>query len=112
MRTAITLVRKHGEKQKSVIAGPEVSIVEQITRFKKAVAVSHKEHPDFAEIEIWTSDSGRTKYVKFAPPSAPEAGSKTSEVSANPVSDVALESTQPLNDSTPQPSAKASRRTR
>lgn len=67
MRTAITLARKHGEEKPSVLTGPEVPIDQQIAAIK-GIAGGGREHPEFAEVELWTSSSGRSKRFKFRAP--------------------------------------------
>lgn len=59
MRTAITLGRKHGEKHMQVLSGPEKHLTQQFAEFKDFKRV--REHAEFEEVELWTSDGGRIK---------------------------------------------------
>ncbi|HKP93450.1 MAG TPA: hypothetical protein VJS88_06105 [Chthoniobacterales bacterium] len=68
MRTAITLARKHGEKHSVVVCGPEVPVQVQITEAKRFAAAAGKVHPEYAEVELWTSSEGRIKLLKFGKP--------------------------------------------
>lgn len=62
MRTAIILGRPHGKKSVEIISGVEVPAHEQAGRFKKLSAASTNEK--YEHIELWYSDSGRTKQLK------------------------------------------------
>lgn len=71
MRTALTLIRHHGEDKFQVVCGPEVSIEEQKTAVKKlAAGAVHRTHPEIAEVQLWRSDAGLTKRHRFDLPKA------------------------------------------
>lgn len=82
MRTAITLQRLHGETTSQVIAGPEVPIHEQLAAFKKLAA--EKTNAEIAQVEIWTSDSGRIKHRRFDLPKPVETPAKPEEENLPP----------------------------
>ena len=63
MRQAVTLGRRHGETTYRMIIGPDVPITEHTKRLK-AMRVAGSD-PEYCEIQIWQSDSGRT--AKFEP---------------------------------------------
>lgn len=71
MRTALTLVRPHGEDNFGTVSGPEVSVPEQVAGFK-ALQSAGKEHAEIAEAQLWISDCGITKRIRFAEPKPAE----------------------------------------
>ncbi|HEX8312409.1 MAG TPA: hypothetical protein VF614_13895 [Chthoniobacteraceae bacterium] len=64
MRSALTLVRSHGEQKFAVAVGPEISIDEQMRHFKRASS-GGKCHETIAEMQLWISDAGISKRVRF-----------------------------------------------
>jgi hypothetical protein len=63
MRTSIILVRKHGETTFKMVAGPEVSILNQEGQMREA-ALSGASHPEIAEIQNWICDPN-ARVLKF-----------------------------------------------
>lgn len=60
MRTAITIGIHHGGEKTSLISGTEISVGEQLARFRKLPA-DRQPHDKFERIEVWESDSGKVK---------------------------------------------------
>lgn len=68
-RIAITLQRRHGEDQFQVVSGPEVPVGTQLDAIKQiARSVTGREHPEIAELQVWTSSDGCRKRFRFSPP--------------------------------------------
>lgn len=78
MRTALTiaLLRK-GPQPFVVLAGPEVPIHQQISEFKKLAA--YREGGKFSEMQLWVSDAGITKRLKFRDAKAEAQGRSAAE---------------------------------
>jgi len=70
MRTAITLVRRHGAANFEVVAGTDVPVHEQIADAKKLAQTKDRTHPEYAEIQVWVSDIGIAKSIRFKSASA------------------------------------------
>ncbi|HEV7405167.1 MAG TPA: hypothetical protein VGO11_19645 [Chthoniobacteraceae bacterium] len=81
MRTAVTIGRRHEEDAPEVLAGPAVPIREQQQVFRAATRT--REHPEYAELELWTSDEGCVKRRKFSPPAAAMEGAAPSAPGAD-----------------------------
>lgn len=65
MRTALLIfIPRKGPFQ--VLLGPEVTIDKQIAEFKKLAAV--RENKSLSELQLWVSDAGITKRMKFRDP--------------------------------------------
>ena len=62
MRTAIILGRQHGKKAFETVSGLEVPVAKQIEKFKDLAA--EKTNEKYEHIELWFSDSGRSKTLK------------------------------------------------
>lgn len=77
MVTAVTIGwphRKGNAAQKpKVITGPEVSIDDQLSAFKKLCA--SRENAQFESVQVLASNAGSIRNYKFLPPS-PEAKAK------------------------------------
>ncbi len=68
MRTAITLATRHGSKDVSVIATPDVPITDQMAGVKELAA--SRENAKYSEVSLWTSDGGLVRKLKFSKPAA------------------------------------------
>lgn len=66
MRTAITVAKRHSNSKWVTLAGPEVEITTQLAEAKKLAG--HREHKDFSDLEVWSSDGGRQRRLKFSKP--------------------------------------------
>ncbi len=71
------MVRRHGETNFEIVTGPEVPIREQIADSKKVAQSGDRTHPEYAEIQVWVSDVGISKSIRFKPEPKPEAKSVT-----------------------------------
>lgn len=67
MRTAITIGIKSGKT--TLLCGPEISIGEQVARFKK---IPQPENDEFDRVELWESGFGISKAVKLVASSQPK----------------------------------------
>ena len=72
MRTAITVIRRHGSEEFELVAGPEVSLTDHTTNLRKALTET-TEPSQIAEYQMWVSDSGLHRTVNFMSPEAHEA---------------------------------------
>jgi hypothetical protein len=71
MRHAITLIRPHGEPHLRVVAGPDVPVNEQVSAFKDLTrSAERRQHPEIAEVQVWTSSNGCIKRAKFDAPTS------------------------------------------
>lgn len=64
MRTALLLVRKHGSEKFELAAGPEMPLMDQRGVLRELLA-SNGVHGEYAEAQLWESDSGVQRTVKF-----------------------------------------------
>ena len=73
MRTGLIIIRKHGASDSELAAGPQQPIDVQLRAIKE-LAGAGKTHGEIAEAQLWVSDAGVTKRLKFARPgeTAPE----------------------------------------
>lgn len=69
-RFAITTGTRHGATAPVVITGPEVSIDAQKAAIKELTA--SRENPEWSEVQLWTSDSGIDRKIRFKPATQPE----------------------------------------
>lgn len=67
MRTAITVAIPH-DGPAVFLSGPSVPIDTQKTEIKKLKGL--REHPEYAEVQLWESGSGIVSRVKFDKPKA------------------------------------------
>jgi hypothetical protein len=80
MKTALTLIRRHGSDSLEILTGNEVKLPIQLAGFK--ALQRENEHPQWAEAQFWVSDRGMTKRKKFQPAaeeSSPKRKRKTTE---------------------------------
>lgn len=67
------LARKHGAKNLEMVVGPDAGILIVIDEFRKLLHAAGS-HGDYEEAQLWLSDSGLDRTVKFK---APERSKKT-----------------------------------
>jgi len=72
MRTAITVIRRHGSEEFELVAGPEVPLADHTTNLRKALTEA-AEPNQIAEYQMWVSDSGLHRTVNFMSTEAHEA---------------------------------------
>lgn len=94
MRTAITLGLAHGSSIWEMVYGPETSIAEQRAALK--ATRGRKEHPRWAELQLWESDTGVLSRGKYSAP-AEVAAAIAAKVPA----------AAPVDPSEPEPAAPA-----
>ncbi|TXH52221.1 MAG: hypothetical protein E6Q97_16610 [Desulfurellales bacterium] len=63
MRSAITIVRRHGSTQWELLAGPETHISEHRALFKGLCRSKHNE--EIAEVQVWAPDVGLDRRRSF-----------------------------------------------
>jgi hypothetical protein len=101
MRTGITLARKHGSKNFEIVAGTDIPIHQQIADAKK-LSTPERVHPKFAELQIWTSDSGITKHLKFKQASVLPSKGEEPHNATPAISESPKESPKPNSPNQPQ----------
>lgn len=74
-QTAVTVARRHGEKSFEVLIDPSVHPGEHVQEFRKIAG--DREHPEFAEVQLWTSGEGVTKSKRFREPELLESKENT-----------------------------------
>jgi len=107
MRTALTLAFWRNGQSK-VVAGPHVAIDQQIADFKKIAA--HRENATLAELQLWISDAGITKRMKFREPKVEETTTETvveADRLAQEKADLETAEKERLARTTPDPKSKS-----
>jgi hypothetical protein len=87
MRTGILIGRRHGETAFELICGPETPLPKQKDALREGLTLNGV-HGELAEVQLWTSDGGLDRRVRFKSPTeakatqeaqAPEAPEKPKE---------------------------------
>ena len=64
MRTAIVVARRHGETGFEMLCGPEIPITDQQSKMREWLSAEGV-HEDYAEIQLWESDQGIWRSLRF-----------------------------------------------
>lgn len=67
MRTSVIVIRKHGEKTWSMVAGPDVAIRDQQAEMRELKAYCG-EHREIAEAHYIEADENNSMFLKFRSP--------------------------------------------
>ncbi len=110
MRTQLILGRPHGKTELVIIANADVSLAKQSEAIRELTQRANGPDKKFAEVQVWTSDGGIQRTIRFMKPDDFEASEKRRKADAEKhkkhLESLAKKDAKPEAKTEPKPEAK------